>query len=222
MIATGSVGLILTSPPYWVRGRGRESAERYARELAVGFGREWRRVLRDDGDLWLVIGDRHDGAEWVGIDEAVIRWLRRTGWRLQAKGLWAQTRSRERWDSRVNHILRFGKPGRVVRPDSRTLCWALPLPRSHPESRWDATPATVIRSLLEMSRKRGLVLDPFAGAGTVGLVARAMGRDFVGVERDPKMATLAARRLRIRRRPRPAGDVVGAGVRSARRSGRPA
>ncbi|HVQ77132.1 MAG TPA: DNA methyltransferase, partial [Candidatus Binatia bacterium] len=84
------------------------------------------------------------------------------------------------------------------------------------------TPATVIRSLLEMSRKRGLVLDPFAGAGTVGLVARAMGRDFVGVERDPKMATLAARRLRIRRRPRPAGAVVRAGVRSARRSGRPA
>jgi DNA modification methylase len=222
MIATGSVGLILTSPPYWVRGRGRESAERYARELAVRFGREWRRVLRDDGDLWLVIGDRHDGAEWVGVDEAVIRWFRRTGWRLQAKGLWAQTRSRERWDSRVNHILRFAKPGRVARPDSRALCWALPLPRSHPESRWDATPAPVIRSVLEMSRKRGVVLDPFAGAGTVGLVARAMGRDFVGVERDPKMAALAARRLRIRRRSAPAAAGVRAGARSGRRSGRPA
>ena len=67
-IASGSVGVILTSPPYWIRGRGRASAERYARELATGFGPEWRRVLAPDGDLWLVIGDRHDGTEWVGLD----------------------------------------------------------------------------------------------------------------------------------------------------------
>jgi hypothetical protein len=36
-ITSGSVGVILTSPPYWVRGRGRRSAERYAHDLAVGF-----------------------------------------------------------------------------------------------------------------------------------------------------------------------------------------
>src|SRR6266508_954087 len=75
-ITSGSVGVILTSPPYWVRGRGRPSAERYAHDLAVGFGREWKRVLAPDGDLWLVIGDRHDGAEWVGMDALVIGWLR--------------------------------------------------------------------------------------------------------------------------------------------------
>lgn len=199
MISAGSVGVIVTSPPYWVRGRGRASAERYARELAEEFGPEWRRVLRDDGDLWLVIGDRHDGAEWMGIDEVVIRWLRRAGWRLQAKGFWAQTRSRERWDNRVNHVLRFTKPGRAIRPGSRTLCWMLPLPPSHPESRWDATPEPVIQAVLEESRKRGAVLDPFAGAGTVGRVARTMGRAWIGVERDPRMAALAARRLRLKR-----------------------
>src|SRR6266545_6223530 len=81
-ITSGSVGVILTSPPYWVRGRGRPSAERYAHDLAVGFGREWKRVLAPDGDLWLVIGDRHDGAEWVGMDALVAGWLRRTGWGL--------------------------------------------------------------------------------------------------------------------------------------------
>jgi DNA modification methylase len=218
MIPARSVGVIVTSPPYWVRGRGPGSAERYARGLALDFGREWWRVLRDDGDLWLVIGDRHDGAEWVGIDETVIRWLRRTGWRLQAKGFWAQTRSRERWDNRVNHVLRFGKPGRIVRPNSRTLCWMLPLPRSHPESRWDATPEPVIRAVLAESRKRSTVLDPFAGAGTMGLVARAMGRAWIGVERDPKMAALAARRLRLTAEQAQARRRVRAGGRSTRAS----
>ena len=133
-VATGSVGCILTSPPYWVRGRGRERAERYARELATGFGPEWRRVLADHGDLWLVIGDRHDGGEWIGIDGLVIGWLRRVGFRLQAKGLWAQVRSRERWDNRVNYVLRFRKAGHPVRPRGATLCWMLPLPRSRGQS----------------------------------------------------------------------------------------
>lgn len=206
-IATGSVGVIVTSPPYWVRGRGRVRAERYARELAGGFAREWRRVLAEHGDLWLVIGDRHDGIEWVGIDALVVAALRRRGFHLQAKGLWAQVRSRERWDNRVNYLLRFRRAGRPVRPDGHTLCWTLPLPRSHPESLWDATPDPVLRGILEVSARRGAVLDPFAGAGTVGRVAVALGREWIGVERDAHMASLAARRLGLRPVPASARSV---------------
>jgi len=50
-----------------------------------------------------------------------------------------------------------------------------------------------------MSRRRGAVLDPFCGAGTVGKVALALGRQWIGVERDPRMAWLTARRLGLRR-----------------------
>ena len=200
-IETGSVAVILTSPPYWIRGRGRASADRYARELARGFGREWRRVLAPDGDLWIVIGDRHDDIEWIGFDAFLTRWLRRGGWRLQSRGFWVQTRSRERWDSRVNYLLRFRKTGHVVRPRGMTLCWMLPLPRPHPDSLWDAIPETVVTTLLEVSKKRGPVLDPFAGAGTVGRVAQRLGREWIGVERDPRMAEITARRFRLVRRP---------------------
>ena len=199
-IAAGSVGVIVTSPPYWIAGRGRASAERYARQLAVDFGREWRRVLASDGDLWLVIGDRHDGTEWVGLDGVVTGWLRRTGWRLQSRGFWAQTHSRERWDNRVNYLLRYRKDtGAPVRPRGTTLCFMLPLPRSHPDSLWDAIPEPVVQAILEASRKRGPVLDPFAGAGTTGRVARACGRAWIGVERDPRMAGVTARRFRLTR-----------------------
>jgi DNA modification methylase len=198
-IASGSVGVILTSPPYWVKGRGRSAAARYARQLVIGFQSEWQRVLAPDGDLWLLIGDRHDGTEWVGMDGLVIGELRRRGWRLQSRGFWAQTGSRERWDNRVNYLLRFRKRGHPVRPRGSTLCWMLPLPRSHPESIWDAIPEPVVQGLLEGSRHRGAVLDPFAGAGTVGRVAAALGREWIGVERDPQMARLTARRLRLRR-----------------------
>jgi len=58
----------------------------------------------------------------------------------------------------------------------------------------------VLRALLLASRKRGVVLDPFCGAGTVGRVALGVGREWIGVERDPRMARLTARRLKMVRR----------------------
>jgi DNA modification methylase len=197
-IASGSVAVIVTSPPYWITGHGRDSAERYARRLATEFGSEWRRVLARNGDLWLVLGDRHDGVEWMGMDGLVTAWLRRTGWRLQSRGFWIQTRSKERWDNRVNYLLRY-RQGRAaaVRPRGTTLCWMLPLPRSHPDSLWDAIPDAVVAGMLDASSKRGLVLDPFAGAGTTGRVAAALEREWIGVERDPRMAQLVARRFRL-------------------------
>ncbi len=41
----------------------------------------------------------------------------------------------------------------------------------------------------------GTVLDPFAGAGTTGMVARRHGRAFVGVELSPKYAAMARERI---------------------------
>jgi site-specific DNA-methyltransferase (adenine-specific) len=46
----------------------------------------------------------------------------------------------------------------------------------------------------------GVVLDPFFGAGTVGLVAEANRRDWLGVELNPHFADLAKRRIETERR----------------------
>lgn len=40
-----------------------------------------------------------------------------------------------------------------------------------------------------------LVLDPFAGAGTTGLVARRLGRRFLGIDLHPDYVTMAERRI---------------------------
>jgi site-specific DNA-methyltransferase (adenine-specific) len=47
----------------------------------------------------------------------------------------------------------------------------------------------------------GLVLDPFFGAGTVGLVAQRHGRDWLGIELNPEFATLATNRIANARQP---------------------
>ena len=41
-----------------------------------------------------------------------------------------------------------------------------------------------------------LVLDPFAGAGTTGLVANRLGRNFLGYELNEEYAEEARRRIR--------------------------
>jgi modification methylase len=40
-----------------------------------------------------------------------------------------------------------------------------------------------------------LVLDPFAGSGTVGLAAYKLGRDFIGIEKEPAYVAIAEKRL---------------------------
>jgi site-specific DNA-methyltransferase (adenine-specific) len=45
----------------------------------------------------------------------------------------------------------------------------------------------------------GLVLDPFFGAGTVGLVAERSGRDWLGIELNPEFVAIAEARLAARR-----------------------
>ena len=43
---------------------------------------------------------------------------------------------------------------------------------------------------------RGIVLDPFFGAGTTGLVALKLGRNFVGIELNPEYIKIAEKRLK--------------------------
>ena len=45
--------------------------------------------------------------------------------------------------------------------------------------------------------RAGIVLDPFMGAGTTALVARKLGRNYVGIELNPEYIKIAEKRMRI-------------------------
>ncbi len=55
--------------------------------------------------------------------------------------------------------------------------------------------ALVRRAILAASRPGDLVLDPFLGSGTTAAAARALGRHFVGIERDAAFAEAARARV---------------------------
>ena len=55
--------------------------------------------------------------------------------------------------------------------------------------------ALLARVLMSSSKPRDLVLDPFFGSGTTGAVARRLGRDFVGIEREQNYIDAATQRI---------------------------
>lgn len=77
------------------------------------------------------------------------------------------------------------------------------IPAAHANGHPCPFPEEVPRRLIELfSRPRPekgfvpLVLDPFAGAGTVGVTARRLGRNFIGVEINPDWATKATEKIK--------------------------
>ena len=68
--------------------------------------------------------------------------------------------------------------------------------QAFPEAHFATFPETIPeRCILAGSEPGDLVLDPFAGSGTVGLVADRLGRSFVGIELNPAYADIARRRI---------------------------
>ena len=72
--------------------------------------------------------------------------------------------------------------------------WSMPENTEHPTQK----PEKLIAKLVLASSKPGdLVLDPFLGSGTTSVVAKKLGRLFVGIEREETYCLLAEKRLEM-------------------------
>jgi DNA modification methylase len=91
----GIAHVAVTSPPYYgqrdYRAAGQigieESPEAYV-EALVGTFRSLRRVLRDDGTLWLNLGDKYVDGALLGMPWRVALALVADGWQLRSDIVW--------------------------------------------------------------------------------------------------------------------------------------
>lgn len=72
--------------------------------------------------------------------------------------------------------------------------WSMPENTEHPTQKPEKLLAKII---LASCPADGVVLDPFLGSGTTSVVAKKLGRQFVGIERDEHYACLAEKRLTL-------------------------
>jgi DNA modification methylase len=277
------INCCVTSPPYWgLRDYGVDDQlgletnhQDYVNKMVEVF-REVRRILRDDGTLWLNLGDSYSGSgkgaykdgvvrlsekskkqktnsgthhgvfvktesglkpkDLVGIPWRVAFALQEDGWYLRQDIIWSKpnpmpesvqdrcTKSHEyifllskspkyyfspikekavgpakkcgikndasRNDSNRTGILR----GDGVTRNKRSV-WTVST-KPFKEAHFATFPPDLIEPcILAGCPKNGIILDPFFGSGTTGLVAQRHERNCIGIELNPNYIEIAKNRL---------------------------
>ena len=71
-------------------------------------------------------------------------------------------------------------------------------PKPNKEAHYATYPQELIAPcILAGCPKDGIVLDPFMGSGTTGIVANKLGRHYVGIELNPEYVEMAERRIKL-------------------------
>lgn len=182
------------------------------------FSRAWlkaaRRILKPDGAIW-VIGSYHnifrvgtalqDAGYWILND---VIWRKSNpmpnfrGVRLtnaHETMIWAS--KSEKSKSTFNYeALKALNDGVQMRSD-----WVLPICNGHErikdkegnKAHPTQKPESLLHRLLIGSTNHGdVVLDPFFGSGTTGAVAKKLGRNFIGIEREAAYRKVAEARIK--------------------------
>ena len=72
--------------------------------------------------------------------------------------------------------------------------WSMPENTDHPTQKPEKLMA---KCILASSRENDVVFDPFLGSGTTAVVAKKLGRQYVGIEKDLDYCCLAEKRLAL-------------------------
>ena len=97
------------------------------------------------------------------------------------------------WQETENGRFRLTHPANIW-TDLTVPFWSMPENTDHPTQKPEKLLAKII---LASSNVQDIVLDPFLGSGTTAVVARKLGRRFIGVEIDETYACLAEKRLEM-------------------------
>jgi len=217
-----SVDLVFADPPYNLQLRGDlhrpDHWDQFAGFAAYDrFTRDWlkaaQRVLKPDGAIW-VIGSYHnifrvgaalqDAGFWILND---VIWRKSNpmpnfrGKRLTNAHetlIWASKSDAAKYTFNYEALKALNE-GTQMRSD-----WVLPLCTGH-ERLKDAKgekahptqkPESLLhRVILGTTNEGDVVLDPFFGTGTTGAVAKMLGRNFIGIEREAAYREVALKRL---------------------------
>lgn len=248
-LPSNSVRCVVTSPPYWgLRDYGIDdqiglelTMPQFIQKLVAVFS-EVRRVLTDDGTLWINIGDGYTSGnrgyratdkknparamtvrpdtpeglkpkDLMGIPWRLAFALQDDGWYLRTDIIWNKPNAmpesvKDRPTRSHEFLFMFSKSEKYFYNSDavkqvadggglrnlRTV-WSVNT-KPYAGAHFATFPPELVRPCVKASTEPGdFVLDPFFGAGTVGLVCNEEGRKYAGVELNPSYVDLAVERL---------------------------
>lgn len=97
------------------------------------------------------------------------------------------------WDDGEDGRFRLTHPSNLW-TDLTVPFWSMPENTDHPTQKPEKL---VAKAILASSNVGDVVLDPFLGSGTTSVVAKKLGRQFIGIEREKTYCCLAEKRLAL-------------------------
>ena len=205
-LESNSIDLIFADPPYNLSGKKHltvkngkpvqgykgewDIVEDYE-QFAIDWITECIRVLKDDGTIW-ISGTLHNHpligvalkklGMWIIND---IVWfkpnatplLQTTRLAPSIELIWLAAKSKKYYfDYDLAKQINGGKQMRNM--------WQMTAKRHKTEHPTEKPEHLLERIISIGSKKDALVLDPFMGSGTTGVVAKKLGRNFIGIELD--------------------------------------
>lgn len=223
-LPAGSVPLVIADPPYNIGidyGDGRR-ADRLADGDYIEWTRRWiaaaARTLADDGTMFVICGQEYAGDHQVAMRDAGLHWRNTVTWRetfgvncrrkfnrtarpmfyftkhprrftFNVEALTTRSRRQEIGDPRAN-------PAGKVLDDVWTISRVCGTFRERVHGVPTQLPIALVRRVVEgLTRPGELVLDPFTGSGTTGVVCMEHGRRFQGIELREEYAAIARARI---------------------------
>lgn len=149
----------------------------WQREKGRGSQKNWK---NSHEDIWFCsLGDQYTyNANAVKLRRRVLAPYRQDGvardWSQTSEGKFRDTFASNFWD------------------DVTIPFWSMPENTAHPTQKSEKMLAKMI---LASSSPGDVVLDPFAGSGSTSVVAKKLGRHYVGIEREPQYCAWAEYRI---------------------------
>jgi DNA modification methylase len=188
---SASIDFVLTDPPYLVN---------YA-------SNDGRTVPNDDNEAWLkpAFAEIYRLLRWNRFCVSFYAWNRadkfiaawgEAGFHIAGHLTFIKKyASRKRFLAYAHenaYLLAKGSPSLPAQPIPDVLAWEYTGNKLHPTQK----PLCVLTPLVRSFTQPGdLVLDPFCGSGSTLLAAKIEGRQFAGIELDPRYFDIARTRL---------------------------
>ena len=108
---------------------------------------------------------------------------------------WEETNNRHHGNGETSRGKGFYRVGSILQGRNMRCVWDIP-PRPFKEAHFATYPEALIAPMIKAGcPEGGIVLDPFIGSGTTAVVAKKLGRQYIGIELNPEYIALAQKRI---------------------------
>jgi site-specific DNA-methyltransferase (adenine-specific) len=204
-----SIDIVFTSPPYNL-GNGHHTGnirhkayndnlpEKEYQEWQIAVLNECYRILKDKGSLIY----NHKNRIKNGVQITPYEWLLKTSFTIKQELVWfngSQNFDKIRFYPMTERIYWLAKSPKIK------LFNAINHHDLFDRKEWKAVgtrgehtrafPEKMVEDILKCFPEASVVLDPFAGSGTVGVACKNTGRNYILIEKEPEYVEIIKKRL---------------------------